>query len=258
MHNNNSSNLLLLGDDNGSGLGFGFGVGEVVNTHTIAPGRRLQVRYPSGGPFFFCTQQKFIILPYTHSIQYIGYKYLYIYVTCVGIGIRLYRSGFRVLLICRDLQWIKILYFCVFPTRLQFSVSQSLQSDYDSHVFFTLYLFQRIYIYTPKIFGEKTDADASGLRSSQKSTKHIIGFIRSKFLTLITPKKSCYATLDREKDSGKNSEFFPSPLSKLELVGLNVIISHGFWSSTADVAIVSVSSEDTTAIKKSVGVSIEI
>lgn len=59
---NSSSNLLLWGDDNRGGLGFGFCGGEVVDTHTIAPGRRLQVRCPSGGPFFIYTQQKFIII----------------------------------------------------------------------------------------------------------------------------------------------------------------------------------------------------
>lgn len=48
---------------------------------------------------------------------------------------------------------------------------------------------------------------------------------------------------------------FPSPLSKLELVVLNVIVSLGFCS--ADAATVSVSSVDTTAIKNFGRVSIE-
>ena len=65
LHNNNSSNLLLLGNGNRGGLGFRFGGGKVVDTHTITPGRCFQVRYPSGGPFFFYIHNKSLVLLYT-------------------------------------------------------------------------------------------------------------------------------------------------------------------------------------------------
>lgn len=53
--------LLLLRDDGHDGRGrFGgpgrFGGGQVVDAHPITPGRRSQVRYPSCGPFVFCTR----------------------------------------------------------------------------------------------------------------------------------------------------------------------------------------------------------